>query len=128
MDRAAIADLDERTSETVDALLFRYANLVALLQEQVFRSILIVEDIETLGLTNRDVANVVEKLGVIASRERFAAAVVARNRLSHTYPFGDDSLASRMNDVFANIPIVLSALDGAIRHARRRGIDIDGAP
>lgn len=68
-----VAAFDEATRTEADAFLKRFENLINHLQDQVFRLVVETEaPREPRGLSRRDTADYMEKLGVIAIRTRFS--------------------------------------------------------
>ena len=104
----------------LDALLHRYETVVATLQDQVFRAITLAEGEGDKAITNRDRANLMEKLGAIDSADTFFALVVMRNRLSHEYPSDHQRIAARLNDVWSLLPTALHMAETAIDYTQRR--------
>jgi hypothetical protein len=120
-DGAAVAGMDEATQDATDAFLKRFESLVAQLQDQVWRHALIALDENPEGLSRRDLAERMEKLGLLASAPEFGQAAFLRNRLSHTYPGEPERLARRLNEALALAPVLLRAVEAATAWAARRG-------
>lgn len=73
----------ERTASV--ALLKRVEQLEDILM-RLFRTLLRLDGVDTSELTNRDIANRMEKWALLASADDWMAIVRLRNRLAHEYP------------------------------------------
>lgn len=98
-DAARIQTLTEGESERLDALLKRYEQVVDALQNGLFKGIAAVSGEDVAVLSRRDVADLMERLGVLADSARWTEAVLLRNRLAHDYPTQPERQAARLNAV-----------------------------
>ena len=126
---AAVAAFDEATTTEADAFLKRFENLTNHLQDQVFRLVVAAEAVrEPSGLSKRDVADYVEKLGVIADSDQFFDALRVRNRPSHAYPDEPARQAGQFNAAWSAAEVVLAAAATAEAWAAGRGLGPPAAP
>ncbi len=120
---AAVAAFDEATRTEADAFLKRFENLTNHLQDQVFRLVVAAEAVrEPGGLSRRDTADYMEKLGVIADSDAFFDALRVRNRLSHVYPDEPARQAGQLNAAWSAAEVVLAAAATTKAWAARRGL------
>jgi hypothetical protein len=81
-----ISSLSDEQEESIDALILRYSQSVAMIQDQLFRGIAYLEQEDLSNKSNRDKVLLMEKLGVIRSADEFGTAAVLRNKFAHHYP------------------------------------------
>lgn len=125
---AAVAAFDEATRTEADAFLKRFENLINHLQDQVFRLIVAAEAVrEPAGLSRRDTADYMEKLGVIADSDAFFDAMRVRNRLSHVYPDEPARQAAQLNAAWMAADVVLAAASTTEAWAAARGFSLPSA-
>ena len=72
--------------EVIDAYLYRYGSLVSNIQDSIFKSIGELEQEPVSEMSNRDKANLMERIGALPSAATFSSFVVIRNKLMHEYP------------------------------------------
>lgn len=126
---AAVAAFDETTRTEADAFLKRFENLANHLQDQVFRLIVAAEAVrEPAGLSMRDTADYMEKLGVIADSDAFFDAMRVRNRLSHVYPDEPARRAGQLNAAWTAAEVVLAAAATTDAWAAARGLSPPASP
>lgn len=97
LDGQALALLSEEQEESIDALILRYSQSVAMIQDQLFRGIAYVEQEDISDKSNRDKALLMEKLGAIQSAEAFGSAAMLRNKFAHHYPEETAARLERLN-------------------------------
>jgi uncharacterized protein YutE (UPF0331/DUF86 family) len=95
-----LAHLTPQDEEAIDALLKRFEQLVATIQDQAFKGIALAEAEDLRAMSRRDVTELMEKLGVLPSAQAFRDLVVVRNRLAHTYPDDPDRQAAILNAAY----------------------------
>ncbi len=83
--------------EAIDALILRYSQSVAMIQDHLFRAIAIAEQEEVAVQSNRDRTLLMEKLGAIRSAEDFGSAAILRNKFAHHYPEDVEAQIERIN-------------------------------
>lgn len=97
-----------------DAFLKRFENLVNHLQDQLWRRVAVEEGLRDPDrMSRRDLADLMEKLGLLPSADAFLDVVRTRNRLSHVYPPDPGRQARRLNDACARSAPLLAAADAA---------------
>lgn len=119
-DADGLEALDRFGRVETDALLMQFMNMVAIVQDQLVRSILFAADEEVEGRTRIDHRNAAEKLGAWPPGLDFATVVRARNSLAHQYPHDPAKQASLINEVAAATPIALAAFRGMADYVARR--------
>ena len=89
----------ENQKGSIDALLFRYSQCVAVIQDHIFRGIGLLEEEDLSDLSQREKTNLMEKLGVIVSAIGFRKAAVLRNKFAHHYPEKSQQQLNKLNKV-----------------------------
>ena len=117
-----VGTLTEVEAEGLDAYLHRFSMLLITIQDHVFRGLGLVEGEDMQRLSNRDRANLMERLGAIPSAEQFAALAILRNRIAHLYPDRPDRQAARLNAVMAATDSLLANLGSVVSYAQRKGL------
>ena len=75
----------EDQEKPIDALLFRYSQCVAVIQDQIFRGVGPLKNGEFSDLSRRDKTNFMEKRGEIVFASVFRASAALRNKFVHQY-------------------------------------------
>ena len=92
-----VSHLSDEQEESVDALILRYSQSVAMIQDQIFRGIAYAEQEDLSDKSNRDKVLLMEKLGAIRSANDFGTAAVLRNKFAHHYPEAVTDRSARLN-------------------------------
>jgi len=121
MTRKRIDNLTDDQEESIDALILRYSQCVAMIQDQIFRGIAFVEQEELGDKSNRDRALLMEKLGAIKSAEDFGTAAVLRNKFSHHYPEETDTRIERLNLIIEESEFVIATFGDIVGFLQRKG-------
>ena len=119
--RERARNLSDVQEESIDALILRYSQCVAMIQDQLFRGIAFVEREDINDKSNRDRALLMEKLGAIKSAEAFGTAAILRNKFSHHYPEEVDSRIDRLNLVVEESGYVIATFDDISAFLARKG-------
>jgi hypothetical protein len=106
-----ISALNDEQEESIDALILRYSQSVAMIQDHIFRGIALVEQEDISDKSNRDKALLMEKLGAINSAELFGTATLLRNKFAHHYPDETAERLERLNLVIAESEYVISTFN-----------------
>ncbi|TVQ73823.1 MAG: hypothetical protein EA373_00745 [Oceanospirillales bacterium] len=106
-----ISALNDEQEESIDALILRYSQSVAMIQDHIFRGIALVEQEDISDKSNRDKALLMEKLGAINSAELFGTATLLRNKFAHHYPEETAERLERLNLVIAESEYVISTFN-----------------
>jgi len=117
----AVTRLTEAQQEAIDALLKRYEQLEDALGRGLFRTLAALEGEDVSALSRRDLALLMEKLGVVASAEAWNEAALMRNRLVHHYPDEPDRQAERINAAWRLAEVLLETLARLEAHVRAKG-------
>ncbi|QEP42417.1 hypothetical protein D5085_04240 [Ectothiorhodospiraceae bacterium BW-2] len=121
LNETTLLDLTTEQEEAFDALILRYSQLTAMVQDHLFRLIAIVEQEDVSQKSNRDKALLMEKLGVIHSADDFSIAVQLRNKFSHHYPDQVTRQVERLNMVLHESKTILSYLKMISNYLQRKG-------
>jgi len=93
----SVAHLSDEQEESIDALILRYSQIVAMIQDQIFRGIAYLEQEDISNKSNRDKVLLMEKLGAIRSADEFGTAAVLRNKFAHHYLEAIKDRIARLN-------------------------------
>lgn len=94
--------LSDTDMEVMDAYLFRYGSLVSNIQDSIFKSIGELEQEPVSAMSDRDKANLMERLGALPSAQVFASLAIIRNKLMHEYPEEAQKHLDRINFITSN--------------------------
>lgn len=118
--------LTDEQEESIDALILRYSQCVAMIQDQIFRGIAYVEQEDLSDKSNRDKARLMEKLGAIQSADDFGTAAILRNKFSHHYPEEASHQIERLNLVVAEAEYVIATFADIMDFIARKGFLSNG--
>lgn len=116
-----VTSLSDEQEESIDALILRYSQTVAMIQEQIFRGIAYIEQEDLSNKSNRDRVLLMEKLGAIRSADEFGTAAVLRNKFSHHYPELAADRIERLNLVMEEADFVISLFGEILSFMQRKG-------
>jgi hypothetical protein len=120
-DAERVEAVEADNSLLTDAFLKRFENLVNHLQDQLWRQVAVEQGFRDPGdMSRRDLADLMEKFGLLASADAFTEVVRTRNRLSHMYPGDPSRQATRLNQARTQSVVLLAAADAAAAWAARR--------
>lgn len=114
--------ITEAEEERLDALLFRFSSAFSMIQDQLFKSISIVEGEDISTSSRRDVANLMEKLGAIPSSSDISALSALRNKVSHVYPDHPEKQAEILNGIHQNAEVLLGVMRDLSDYVCRKGL------
>ena len=121
LDATRLEALDENATERIDALLKRFEQLEDIVDNRIHRGILLLERERLSEMSRRDVADRLEKLGAIASSDRWWEIAGARHRLVHEYPLDAERRAERLNGTFRAAIALMGHYVEVMQWARGRG-------
>ncbi len=105
----ALAEMEPSTEDALDAFLKRFEELVATVQDELFKAIAVLGGEDIRSLARREIAELMERLGALPSAATFRSLVAMRNRLTHTYPDEPERQARNLNEAFASVSDLLAA-------------------
>lgn len=117
----SVGYLSDEQEESIDALILRYSQLVAMIQDQIFRGIAYVEQEDLSDKSNRDRVLLMEKLGAIRFADEFGTATVLRNKFAHHYPDAIVDRIARLNLVVEEADFVIGVFKEILAFMRRKG-------
>ncbi len=117
----SVGYLSDEQEESIDALILRYSQLVAMIQDQIFRGIAYVEQEDLSDKSNRDRVLLMEKLGAIRCADEFGTATVLRNKFAHHYPDAIVDRIARLNLVVEEADFVIGVFKEILAFMRRKG-------
>ncbi len=101
-----------------------YLKTVEQLEDQLarlFRTILVVNDVDLTGMFARDIADRMDQLGIVDDVERWSALVRLRNQLVHDYPLTSASRLARLAEADAAVPFIAATAERALAYLQQRG-------
>lgn len=116
----SVSTLSDDQEESIDALILRYSQCVAMIQDQIFRGIAYVEQEDLSDKSNRDKTLLMEKLGAIKSADDFGTAAVLRNKFSHHYPEEAEVRTERPNLVIQEAEFVIATFRDISDYLQRK--------
>lgn len=116
-----VEHLSDEQEESIDALILRYSQSVAMIQDQIFRGIAYAEQEDLSNKSNRDKVLLMEKLGAILSADEFGTAAVLRNKFAHHYPEAAEQRIERLNLLVEEAEFVIGLFGGVLAFIRRKG-------
>lgn len=117
-----LAALDWIDQLRTDSLLLQFNNMVAVVQDQLLRTILVKAEEPVERASRIDQRNMAEKIGAIPAGIDFRAIADARNEIAHQYPADPASRARLVNEVAAAAPEIIRAFDGLLAYVRQRSL------
>lgn len=121
LDAERVEAVETANSLPTDAFLKRFENLVNHPQDQLWRRVAVEQGFRNpADMSRRDLADLMEKLGLLASADDFTDVIRTRNRLSHLYPADPARQATRLNQAHEQSAVLLAAADAAAAWAARR--------
>lgn len=121
MMRESIDTLTDDQEESIDALILRYSQCVAMIQDQIFRGIAYVEQEDLSDKSNRDKTLLMEKLGAIKSADDFGSAAMLRNKFAHHYPEEAEARIERLNLIIEEAEFVVATFVDISDFLQRKG-------
>lgn len=88
---------------------------------RLFRTYLLAEQIDISDLTARDIANRMEKYGMLDDADIWSGLVRLRNRLAHEYPVSPTAQRERVVDALAAVPRLRTIRDDLLPTLRSKG-------
>jgi uncharacterized protein YutE (UPF0331/DUF86 family) len=117
---ATIAMLSPDAEDDLDAFLKRFEQLVNILQDDLFKAVAVLGGEDIRGLARREIAELMERLGVIPSAGSFRVLVAIRNRVAHVYPDDPERQARNVNEAYAAVADLMRAHATARRYLEER--------
>lgn len=122
LDIEKLAELSDSEMEVLDAYIFRYGSLISNIQDSIFKSIGEIEQEPVSAMSNRDKANLMERIGALPSADEFSSLAVLRNKLMHDYPEEMQKHLERLNFITGEAPRLVNIFIGIVRYAGKFGI------
>jgi uncharacterized protein YutE (UPF0331/DUF86 family) len=119
-DRLESVSVEE--DERLVAFLKRVEQLIVLVQDQIFTSLAVLSDTKAKLESRRDRAELMERIGAVASADTWRMANRLRNRLAHVYPVASERQAAILNETFALAPELVRDVERLSAVAGRLGL------
>ena len=116
----SIEAIDDAMVEHLDAMLKRYEQMLTMLGEHLFKLVAVLEMDPSAGQTKRDLANFMEKVGVVKSAQEFSDCADVRNRLTHLYPFNPEKQVKAVNEAILLTHVLLSTFKNLEKYVDNR--------
>ena len=120
LDAAGVGALGEEDIERLDAFLYRFNSLTAMLQDHIIRALLKAEEEDISDRSRKDQRLLLEKLGALKPRLNFGTIAELRNRLAHVYPEDNAKQAEILNQAFERSSDLLEIYNDALDYANRK--------
>ncbi len=101
-----------------------YIKTIEQLEDQLarlFRTILVVNDVDLTGLFARDIADMMDKLEIVDDVERWSSLVRLRNKLVHDYPLTSASRLARLIEADEAADFIKTTAENALGYLKQRG-------
>ena len=116
LDAIKIDALGADDEERLDAFIFRFNSLTAMVQDHITRGILLCEEEDALG-SKRDQRHLMEKLGALKPELNFGTLAELRNRIAHHYPDDSAKQAEIVNEIYGRSRDLLDGYNTALAYA-----------
>lgn len=117
-DEPGVAAFDREASLLTDSLLMQFNNFVAIVQDQLIRTLLLSAGRHVAGMPKGGQLKQVQDMGALPREPGFDAITKARNRVAHQYPARPAKQAEILNEVVEAIPIAVKAYDALAAFSR----------
>lgn len=129
LDTERMLTLTEDQHTRLDAFIKRFENLQDMMDSQILRGLLALEEVDLAGKTPRDLSNLLEKWGILDSAAGWRELRDLRNTLAHEYPREPMIQLDRLNRAYASIDALLGVLDRVRDHVTAKGLaKLSGPP
>jgi hypothetical protein len=122
LDGVSVGHLGDDEKERLDAFLFRFSSLAAIVQDHVGRAVLLAEEEDLSRLSRKDQRLLLEKLGALDQDLAFGTIAELRNRLAHSYPDDPNRQAEVMNLAAQKATALLAAFNHRLAYASKFGV------
>ena len=122
LDINRINSLTDDEVDVIDAYIYRYGSLVSNIQDSVFKVIGDLEEEPVAEMSNRDKANLMERIGALPSAEHFSVLALLRNKLMHNYPEEAQKHLERINFITGESPKLLEIFLSIAKYAEKFGV------
>ena len=120
LDAAGVEGLVEVDIERLDAFLYRFNSLTAIMQDHITRALLTAEEEDISERSRKDQRQLLEKLGALKPQLKFGTIAELRNRLTHVYPDDSAKQAEILNEVYERSSDLLKIYNDALAYADRK--------
>lgn len=127
LDAARMTSLSDLERTQLDAFIKRFENLQDMMDAQILRGVLALEEVDLSGKTPRDLSNLLEKWGIIDSAAEWRELRDLRNTLAHEYPREPNIQVERLNRAYESIDSLLGLLERVRDHVTAKSLaDLSG--
>jgi hypothetical protein len=121
---ASIAALDNNPDThqlaAMDGMIKRFEQLLNLEQDNLFKTIAMLDNDPSASRAKRDLTDYMERIGCVRSAASFSDIAMTRNRLAHEYPIDPVKQARLVNDVMIGTQLLLDVLVSVEHYVQQR--------
>jgi hypothetical protein len=117
IDATKVDSLSDEEEERLDAFLYRFNSLTAMIQDHIARAIFKAEEEDITDRSRKDQRLLLEKLGALKPQLDFGTIAELRNRVAHHYPDDSAKQAEILNEVFKRAGDLIEAYNGVLTYA-----------
>jgi uncharacterized protein with HEPN domain len=129
LDAARMDSLGDKEHMRLDAFIQRFQNAQDILDAQVLRGLLALEEVDLTDKTPRDVSNLLEKYRIIDMAARWRDLRDLRNTMAHEYPDEPGVQVDRLNRAYAAIDEIVAVLNRVQARVTANGLaDLSAYP
>ncbi len=120
LDASRVDVLGDENIERLDAFLYRFNALTAMIQDHVSRALLRAEEEDLTERSRKDQRLLLEKLGAFKPQFGFGSIAELRNRLAHLYPDDSAKQAEILNQAYERSSDLLQIHDDLLAYADQK--------
>lgn len=120
LDGVKVDKLDEEEIEKLDAFLFRFNSLTAMVQDHLARALLRAEEENIADRSRKDQRLLLEKLGAVEPQLGFGTIAELRNRIAHHYPDESAKQAEILNEVFRRSRDLIEVYGTIVKYVEKK--------
>ena len=129
LDAARMASFGNEEHMRLDAFIQRFQSAQDILDAQVLRGLLALEEVDLIGKTPRDISNLLEKYGIIEAAAGWRDFRDLRNTMAHEYPDEPEVQVDRLNRAYASIDELVAVLNRVQARVTENGLaDLSAYP
>jgi hypothetical protein len=122
LDGRKVDKLKEEEIEKLDALLFRFNSLTAMVQDHLARALLRAEEEDIAERSRKDQRLLLEKLGALEPQLGFGTIAELRNRIAHHYPDESAKQAEILNEVFRRSRDLIQVYETIVDYVKKKNL------
>jgi hypothetical protein len=129
LDAARMESFGNAEHMRLDAFIQRFQSAQDILDAQVLRGLLALEEVDLTGKTPRDVSNLLEKYEIIESAAEWRDFRDLSTTMAHEYPDKPDVQVDRLNHAYAAIDELVAVINRVRERVTAKGLaDLSAYP